>query len=82
MKILSLMNMPRGDFLTFIINGGINYVSLEKRNLKKEIIETKTVIDVSDTKKNRPQHLAEDVLEQIAGGAGWIKVFGNWSRSF
>ncbi|CND84020.1 putative rSAM-modified RiPP, XyeA family [Yersinia kristensenii] len=50
--------------------------------LKKEIIETKTVIDVSDTKKNRPQHLAEDVLEQIAGGAGWIKAFGNWSRSF
>nr|WP_246584665.1 XyeA family cyclophane-containing RiPP triceptide [Yersinia kristensenii] len=26
--------------------------------------------------------MAEDVLEQIAGGAGWIKAFGNWSRSF
>ncbi|HDS3335550.1 TPA: XyeA family putative rSAM-modified RiPP, partial [Yersinia enterocolitica subsp. palearctica] len=31
--------------------------------LKKEIIETKTVIDVSDTKKSQPQRLAEDVLE-------------------
>ncbi|HII2982498.1 TPA: XyeA family cyclophane-containing RiPP triceptide [Yersinia enterocolitica] len=26
--------------------------------------------------------MTEDVLEQIAGGAGWIKAFGNWSRSF
>lgn len=50
--------------------------------LQKEIIETKTVIDVSGAKKSQPQRLTEDVLEQIAGVAGWIKAFGNWSRSF
>ncbi|KEY60671.1 XyeA family cyclophane-containing RiPP triceptide [Serratia sp. DD3] len=50
--------------------------------LKKEIIETKTMIDVNSVKNNQPQHLTEDVLDQISGGAGWIRAFANWSRSF
>ncbi|CNJ77060.1 Uncharacterised protein [Yersinia mollaretii] len=50
--------------------------------LKKEITATKTVINVNEVKKSQPQRLAEDALEQIAGGAGWINAFANWTKSF
>ncbi len=50
--------------------------------LKKEIIETKTVIDVSDTKKSQPQRQAQQLQEQIAPPAPWIKPNRNSSRSF
>ncbi|CFQ39377.1 XyeA family cyclophane-containing RiPP triceptide [Yersinia aleksiciae] len=48
--------------------------------LKKEITATKTVINVSEVKKNQPQRLAEDVLEQISGG--WVNAFLRWGKSF
>ncbi|EEQ11989.1 hypothetical protein ymoll0001_23790 [Yersinia mollaretii ATCC 43969] len=50
--------------------------------LKKEITATKTVINVNEVKKSQPQRLAEETLEQIAGGAGWINAFANWTKSF
>ncbi|EEQ07319.1 hypothetical protein yberc0001_24520 [Yersinia bercovieri ATCC 43970] len=49
-------------------------------SLKKEIMATKTVVNVSEAKRNHPQRLAEDVLEQIAGG--WINAFARWGRAF
>ncbi|CNK20327.1 Uncharacterised protein [Yersinia frederiksenii] len=48
--------------------------------LKKEITETKTAIGSNKAKKNQPQHLADDLLDQIAGG--WVNAFLNWPRSF
>ncbi|WP_072085794.1 XyeA family cyclophane-containing RiPP triceptide [Yersinia aldovae] len=48
--------------------------------LKKEIIDTKTVIDVNKARVNQPQRLTDDLIDQIAGG--WVNAFLNWSRSF
>lgn len=48
--------------------------------LQKEIIETKTVIDVSGVKKSQPQHLADSILDKVAGG--WVNAFLKWPKSF
>lgn len=48
--------------------------------LKKEITETKTAINSNTVKKNHPQRLAEDVLEQISGG--WVNAFLRWEKSW
>ncbi|HDL6963099.1 TPA: XyeA family putative rSAM-modified RiPP [Yersinia enterocolitica] len=44
------------------------------------MIETETVIDTCKTKKRQPQHLAEAILDKIAGG--WVNAFANWTKSF
>ncbi|CNI11715.1 Uncharacterised protein [Yersinia thracica] len=48
--------------------------------LQKEINETKTVINICNTKKSQPQHLADSILDKIAGG--WVNAFVNWPKSF
>lgn len=48
--------------------------------LKKEIIETETVIDTCKTKTNQPQRLTDSVLDKIAGS--WVDSFMKFEKSW